>query len=389
MTRFTLTASVVLLSSQSAFAGGLDRSGQPLGLLFEQGNYAEFSFSSTSPSVSGTGVGIAPSIAAGTPYSSVGKNFTTMNGGLKFNLSEKASVALLFDQPYGVDIAYTGSPGLTELGGTAATASSSSVSVVGRYRFNEKFSVHGGIRHQSIKGDITLSGRAYGPINGYNVALGSDDAVGFLIGGAFELPQYAARIAVTYNSEIVHKLPTVETFGFGAVSFGASGDTEIKSPASINIDFQTGLNQKTLLFGSMRYAKWSDLKISPQFFDDAATDGVINGVGSGASISDLEDSFSYTLGIGRKITDNFSASAVIGYEPTGSDDLVSPLSPTNGNWSIGLGGRYSIDDVTVSGGVRYTMLGDARPETGTPDVARASFTGNSALSVGFKIGFSF
>ena len=32
------------------------------------------------------------------------------------------------------------------------------------------------------------------------------------------------------------------------------------------------------------------------------------------------------------------------------------------------------------------MLGDAQPETGTPDVARATFSDNSVLSVGFTVG---
>ena len=388
MIKHSLVAAAAILSAQGAFAGGLDRSGQPIGIIFEQGNYAELSFSATTASVTGTGVGIG-ALPAGTAYGNVARGFSQAGGGLKYDFSDAFSFALIFDQPYGADVAYGGSPLTTELGGTAATAGSTSITALGRYKFSDRFSVHGGLRYQTINGNITLAGLAYGPLNGYNVALGADDALGYVIGGAFELPQYAARVALTYNSQITHNLPSVETFGFGAVSFGASRDTEIVSPASINLDVQTGINEKTLLFGSVRYAKWSDLKISPQFFDDAATDGVINGNSSGASISDLEDSFAYTLGVGRALNDNWSVSGVIGYEPEGSDDLVSPLAPTNGNYSLGLGVRYKDENVVVSMGVRHTWLGDARPETGTPDVARASFTDNTALSAGFKIGFYF
>ena len=43
----------------------------------------------------------------------------------------------------------------------------------------------------------------------------------------------------------------------------------------------------------------------------------------------------------------------------------------------------------ITTGINYTKLGDAQPETGTPDVARANFTGNSALGVGVRVGFSF
>jgi long-chain fatty acid transport protein len=57
--------------------------------------------------------------------------------------------------------------------------------------------------------------------------------------------------------------------------------------------------------------------------------------------------------------------------------------------SISIGGQYTMDNIIFSGGVRYSMLGDARPETGTPDVARAQFTDGDVLSVGLSIGYRF
>ncbi len=48
--------------------------------------------------------------------------------------------------------------------------------------------------------------------------------------------------------------------------------------------------------------------------------------------------------------------------------------------------RYDINErVGITGGIRYTDLGDAFAETGTPDTARADFSGNSALTVGFRL----
>ncbi len=49
----------------------------------------------------------------------------------------------------------------------------------------------------------------------------------------------------------------------------------------------------------------------------------------------------------------------------------------------------SVQAISPSGGARYTWLGDADPETGTPDVARANFTDNTALSLGLRIGYDF
>ncbi len=379
MKHIIAAAAVTGLTTTAGFAGGLDRSGQPIGAIFEDGNYAELSFAAVNPSVSGVDTFAAPGFA----YSGVAGNFTQLGGAIKYQVNDQFSVALIADQPFGSDITYPGAPLATSLGGTSAIADTFSLTALGRYAFSDRFSAHGGVRYQTIEGDITLSGLAYGGLNGYNVALSKADGFGYVIGGAYEIPEIALRVALTYNSEITHNLPSSETIG-GIPVFGPSPDTEIVSPASINLDFQTGLNPKTLAMGSIRYAKWSDLKISPAGFD-----AVVNPGTTGDSISQLDDTLGISAGIGRKLTDNFSASVMLGWESAGDDDLVSPLAPTNGNYSISVGGKYTKDNVSISGGIRYTMLGDAMPETGTPDTARANFTDNSALSIGMKIGFTF
>ena len=73
------------------------------------------------------------------------------------------SFAVIFDQPYGVDVSYAGSPATTLLGGTAAELNSRAVTAIGRYRINDAFSVHAGVRRQQLDADVTLSGLAYGP----------------------------------------------------------------------------------------------------------------------------------------------------------------------------------------------------------------------------------
>ncbi len=54
-----------------------------------------------------------------------------------------------------------------------------------------------------------------------------------------------------------------------------------------------------------------------------------------------------------------------------------------------VGGAYSFDDWTISGGVSYVWLGDAQPETGTPDMARAEMTDNSAVGVGLQVAYRY
>ena len=66
---------------------------------------------------------------------------------------------------------------------------------------------------------------------------------------------------------------------------------------------------------------------------------------------------------------------------------MSNLGPTDGFWSVGLGGTYSIENAKISGGVRYTMLGDAFSAPGGRPAA--TFDNNSAVSVGVKFAYKF
>ncbi len=368
-----LLAGVAFLGGTgAALAGGLDRSGQPIGILFEEGNYAEFSIARVKPDLTGQDTTVPQ------PIGNVASAFTQAMAGVKYQITEQLSFALIADEPYGSDVTYPGNPAGSALGGTIAKADSKTLTALARYKFTDRISVYGGVRSQKAQGNITLSGLAYGGLNGYNVNLAEDRSTGYVVGAAYEIPEIALRVALTYNSAITHEFATRETLRGAVVNPGST--TEVETPESINLDFQTGIAADTLLFGSIRHAKWSDTIISPQFF---------RGATGGGSLTEIDDATSYTLGIGRKLTENFSASVSLGYEGGGKDDLVSPLAPSNGNKSIAIGGKYTMEQITISGGVRYTKLGDARPETGTPDTARASFRDNKAVSVGLRVGFNF
>jgi long-subunit fatty acid transport protein len=378
--RYLGWATAALLGTTAvATAGGLDRSGQDIGILFGSGNLFELSFGVARPSLDGVENG---STRTNNSISNVAENFNILGAGLRYDLSPEFSVALIVDEPYGSDIIYPGLSAASALGGTSAIVDSFAITALGRYKFNDAVSVHGGLRYQEIEGDVTLGGLAYGPLNGYRADMASDGAVGYLIGAAFERPEIGLRVALTYNSEITHDLPTQETVGGTPVA--SPGITEVTAPESLNLEMQTGIAADTLLFGSVRYARYSDTIVAPAFFDSRVEPGT-----PGSSLTDIEDSTDYEIGIGRRFTEKFSGSIAFGYQSSG-DDLVSPLAPTNGARYVSLGGAYAVSSaITLSGGIRYTEFGNAQPETGTPDTARANFNDNSAVSAGFKIAYTF
>ena len=395
MKNFTMALGVAGLSASAAVAGGVDRSGQPIGALFENGNYFELSFGSINPSVSGSDL-----TPYGTQTGSVAGNHTLPGLALKYQFNDRVSGALIYDQAYGADIHYPTFSGFAGtgsymLGGTFATVDSQGVTGLLRYKFDQGFSVHGGVRVTKASGAVGLRGVAYGPafnpadpatyrsFNGHTADLSDDWGAGFIVGGAYERPDIALRVTVTYFSKINHKFDTVETLpGGAAAAMGVTTLTSVTSvdtPQAVNIDAQTGIMADTLLFGSIRWVDWSGFRIDPQWFTAA------NG---GEGLVALEDTTTYTLGIGRKFNDNWSGSIFATYEPKG-DPLVSPLAPTNGYKGIGVAAVYTQDNMKVTLGVRYLDLGNADAETGTPDVARARMADNHAVAVGLKVGFTF
>ncbi|MEM6897893.1 MAG: transporter, partial [Pseudomonadota bacterium] len=223
----------------------------------------------------------------------------------------------------------------------------------------------------TIEGNITLNGTAYIPFAGYELVTDSGTEVGYLVGVAYEQPEIALRVALTYNSEIEFDLDAVDPSGEHTL--------ETSTPESWNLEFQTGIAPDTLLFGSIRWAAWGDFEVPARALTLAT--------GSTVDLADIDDSTDYVIGIGRRFTDEFSGSVSIQYEAEG-DELVSPLAPTNGRLGITFAGSYQItEQLTLAGGINYTTLGDAKPQT--RDTARADFEDNDSFGIGFSLAYSF
>lgn len=372
MNKLTLAATALVAAAGTAQAGGLDRSYTPIDIIFEKGNYAELSFGFADPDLTGSDV-------LGNAISDVGNDFTLFGGGLKLDFGEKLSFALIFDQPYGADVLYGGSPTTTMLGGTKADAESQAVTALLKYKMNERVSVYAGPRLVKAKGVIALSGLAYGPLNGYNSQFRSDSGVGFVAGAAYEIPEIALRASLTYHSSIDLAMNTVESFPTAPGVTGAgvfTGATAVELPQSVKLALQSGVAKDTLVFGSIRWSEWEAFTLDPP--------------SAVPNLAQLDNSTTYEIGVGRRVTEKLSASLTYTYEAGGSDNIVSPLAPTNGQQAFTLGAKYKVNDmIDISGGVRYTLLGNARPETGTPDVVRGSFRNNDAISAGLKLGVHF
>lgn len=361
-----LTISALLASATAAQAVGLDRSARPVGLIFESGNVLEFSAGFANPSVSGTDL-----LGAGS--GNIADDFSLLGAGFRYQVNDKFSFGVLIDEPYGADILY--GPGSPLLAGTAAEVDSVAATLFGRYRIDDNWSVHGGLVYQSVEASVTLAGAAFNAsgLNGYRADFDDDSALGYTVGVAYEIPDIALRVALTYHSEIDHTLDTTQTFG-GVVA-SAPTTTEVTTPESVRLDFQSGVAENTLVFGHLRFSHYSVTDVRPSLL-------------GGASLTDLENAWDASIGVGRRFNDKWSGSVSIGWEEKGEDDFVSPLSATNGAVFIALGASYqATDQIEISGGLRYTDLGDAFASPGGTPVAE--FTSNDAISAGLRVRFRF
>ncbi len=351
------------MAGGTAQAGGIDRGRLAYGVMYEPGNYLEFGFSHVAPKVSGT----YADPMFGTTTGDMAGDYTTLSLSYKHQFGDKLSLALFLNMPYGADAAY--SQGLYS--GLNATWDSNQIAGVLRYKVTDAVSVYGGLRYVHSKANIAippalLGGFAY-------TASGSTSDVGYIVGAAFEKPEIALRVALTYESKIEHDFPTTEAGG--PLGAGFAGTTTIEMPQTLALDFQSGVAQDTLVFGSIRWAEWSKWKVRPPGYGGL----------TGQDITGFDnDVITWQLGVGRRLNDNWSVFARVGYEKS-NGGTSSRLSPTDGMKSIGVGGTYTRDNMKVTAGLEYVKLGDA--VTGAP--TNTQFSGNEAVGFGLSVGYRF
>lgn len=352
MNKLILTAFAGFLASTAiSSAGGLDRTTRSVGLLFEEGTRAELSYSLVAPTISGTN---PATFATG----NMANQYTLLRGGYKTDLSDRLSLAVIVDQPFGIDSRY--STGFYT--NTFMKMRSNAVTLLASYDVTDRIAVFGGgvAQRTSINAAVPLVG-------GYTATMANDTGYGYVLGAAYQIPDRDLRVALTYHSEIDTSHDTVESFGGPAIT----STTNITTPQSVNLEFQAGINPKTMLFGSVLWADWSKFKVQPATFP-----------GPEALFATAHDSITYTLGVERKVSDKLALELALSYEK-GYSDNPHHLSPYSGFVGVGVGATYNLSENTeISGNVNYRALGDVAGVAG-------NFANNHSTSIGIKISHTF
>ena len=101
-----------------------------------------------------------------------------------------------------------------------------------------------------------------------------------------------------------------------------------------------------------------------------------------------KDSYMLEVGLGKRLTQNLAVSGSIGWD-SGAGNPVSPLGPTEGYYSVGLGAKYNLTpEWAVSAGAKYLMLGDAEGLLAASGTKIGEFEDNDAYLFGMKLSYA-
>lgn len=371
---------LALLPVSGVYAAAMDRSGQSISAFLQPNNYFEAGISVLDPTVSGSNLY--------GKISDMGEDYYFPSAALKIQATDNISLGLIYDQPFGADAYYSDGRTATApfgLAGTNVEVKTNNITGLFGFQPNENINLYGGAVYQDVKGEIDLKSI------GYSAKLKKDDAMGWLVGAAYQIPDIALKLSLTYRSEIKHELETSESIvlpgflaGLNSDSSVPSKDTKVSTPQSVNLDFQTGIMANTVAFANVRWVEWADYGIDLDKFRtlSAALTGNPQNI-----IDYSKDQWSANVGVGRKFNDQWAGNFSVGWD-SGAGNPVTALGPTEGYWNVGLGAQFSPTPATfIAGGVKYFMLGDAEGQSVGNKVG--DFKDNEAIAYGLKIGYKF
>ena len=207
LTKLYTAILISLIPTTSVLAGGLDRSGQSISAFLQPGNYAEASYTVIDPTIEGKD-------KAGNKVSDMGEDYAFPTAAIKVQATDKISLGLLYDQPFGADSQYAANSTFFGFGGegTAVEVKTNNITALIGYQPNENWNFYAGPVYQTVDAKVSLRGAAYGgpaAVGGYDISLKEEEAYGWLAGFAYSIPEIALKAAVTYRSEIKHEVETL------------------------------------------------------------------------------------------------------------------------------------------------------------------------------------
>lgn len=165
------------------------------------------------------------------------------------------------------------------------------------------------------------------------------DGVGWRIGAAYEIPEIAFRASLVYNSEVDlgDVTGTVDLTQAGRTSIPVFGTASM--PASVEFKVQTGIAPDWLAFGSVKWVDWSVLQVVS--FCSTAVKSLgcsYQGPGFVTSLDLLyRDGWTVQGGVGHRFNDQWSGAVSL----TWDRGTTTGLSSQTDTWTVSAGAAYT------------------------------------------------
>ncbi|HFG6968279.1 TPA: transporter [Acinetobacter baumannii] len=398
--------------SNISHASALEQSGQSILPFLEIGNYAEANLFAVDSSVSGVVNDRADLVRdhQSRDTGDIAESTQFYTAAIKLQLTDRLSFGVLYDQPFSADIKYPARSNNSYFDndisheGTSVKADTQNLSLLFGYSPYQHFQIYGGPVYQTVKANVALRGNAYTQaFNGYNAKFKQQGEVGWLLGGSYQLPDIALKAAITYRSKIKYQFQVEEDIFGEPLKLVENEKTKLETPASLNIDFQTGISEKSLVYMNLRWVNWKEFETRPPQYG-ALSEILMKELTNGEYIQGFKldsyqnDQYSATLEIAHQFTEKWSTSTDVSWD-SGTGNPASTMGPIKGSWSLGLGVQFNpAKNYFITGSLKYFWLGDTKTEDGTyylpiagikPYAEQANFKNNHAIAYGLKFGYWF
>lgn len=375
---------IALLSglAGTAFAGGFSRGDADTDLIYEDGAF-NMRFGATMVAPKRDFDTIGGVAASDDVYTN---NYIIPNFGAKLKVSDRFSCVATYTQPFGASSDYGAQSQRADIIGDIAAGRTPNAVKHADFETNE-YGATCGVNMEAGSGKAWLLGGVFVQDFDYTedktlgtLNLRDNGSVGYRIGAAYEITEYALRAEVMYRSQIDIQAdgkftasPALAAIGIPAgTMFPATGHGSL--PQSLELNVQSGIAPGWLAYGSVKWTDWSVLQtlnydivrlgpntkdffwkdgwtvqggIAHAFTDDIS--GTVNvtwdrGVGTGADIM----SDTWTFGAGTQIKAGPGAlrlGGAVSYLTSGSQSIADGANfdaTANGDWAYAIGGSYTI-----------------------------------------------
>ncbi len=210
----------------------------------------------------------------------------------------------------------------------------------------------GGISYQTIRYELT---RFAGPAGLVRTDV-SDSGIGWRAGIAFEIPEYALRTSIIYNSSIDYSM--TGTLSGAALFVPIFGNMTM--PQSVELRARSGVAPGWLMFGSIKWTDWSVTDNMP--LCAVGTPACSLPVAVSALTLLWKDTWTVTVGAAHKVNDKVSIAGSLTWDQGATQGFTSQtdtwfanttvvVSP-NDNFELKLGGGVGL----MTGGNLSTMM---------------------------------